>query len=127
MDAVVPWPIRALGHAIPLAAPDRRERGVGHELRGHGGAHRPTDHAPGGQVRNDRQAQPSFSRIDVGEAGHPLLIGSAGRGSALLQIGGYRVLETRSRIDRTLPARFSAGRARAAPAAGRGRSGPAAS
>jgi hypothetical protein len=70
------------------ATPDRHHQRVGHELGGHGVAHRPADHPPGEQVDDGRAIEPALGGPDVGEVGHPLLVRSIGRELAIEHVVG---------------------------------------
>jgi hypothetical protein len=59
-------------------APHGHHQRIGHELRGHAVLHRPANDATRVQVQHRSGIQPALGRPDVGEVGHPLLVGRIG-------------------------------------------------
>ena len=67
--------IRVVQQGVRLAAPpDRHDEGVGDQLSGHTGTHRPTNDAPREQIDDGCHVEPTLGRPDVGEVGDPLLV-----------------------------------------------------
>jgi hypothetical protein len=58
-----------------LAPPDSREKGLQRQVGRHAGLGGPTDHAAREQIDHDRQIQPAFVGLDVGDVRHPDLVG----------------------------------------------------
>ncbi len=56
------------------STPNRHEECVRDELRRHLPLHRPADDAPGEQINDGGNVEPSFGGPDGGEVGDPLLI-----------------------------------------------------
>ena len=76
-------------------------QGRHHQLLGDPFRHGPADHGSGIEVQHDRQIQPTFACPQVGDVGHPLLVGTRG-GEVLLQpVGCHRqaMLRVRGRLE----------------------------
>jgi hypothetical protein len=65
-------------HHVGLATPpDRHHQSIGHELRGHVGLHRPSDHAAREQVDDRGQLEPTCGRPHIREVSNPFAVGGA--------------------------------------------------
>lgn len=81
--------VRVMQQGIGLAAPpDRHDQRVGDELGGHLGLHRPSDDTPREQVDHGRDIEPAFGGPDIGEVGHPFLVGAVRRELTVQHIAG---------------------------------------
>jgi len=58
----------------PASAPDRHDQGVCLHWRGHLTAHRPANNAPGEQVNDGSNVEPTFHSSDTCEVCHPFLV-----------------------------------------------------
>ena len=81
--------VRVMQHGVGLSAsPDRHHQRIGHELSGHGVAHRPSDHAAREQVDDDSDVEPPLGRSNVGEVDDPPLVGRLGGKLAVEDVVG---------------------------------------
>jgi len=81
--------VRVMQQGVGLSAsPDCHHQRIGHELSGHGVAHRPSDHAAREQVDDDSDVEPPFGRPDAGEVGDPPLVGRLGGELAVEDVVG---------------------------------------
>ena len=72
--------IGVMQQGIGLAAPpDRHDQCIGDELGSHLRLHRPSDDTPREQVDHGRDIEPAFGGPDIGEVGHPFLVGAVRR------------------------------------------------
>lgn len=73
---------------LRTATPDGRQQGVEHQIRVDAAPHGPAHHGAGKEVQHHGQIQPSLMGADVGDVGHPGLIG---RGHIELLLQGSRL------------------------------------
>ena len=86
--SLVYWlPFRVMQQGVRLS-PDRHHQRIGHELSGHGVAHRPSDRTAREQVDHDGDIEPSLSGPDVGEVCDPPLVGRLGGELAVENVVG---------------------------------------
>jgi hypothetical protein len=64
--------------SVGLSPPHGHQQGLQGEVGGHARLRRPADHAARKQVDDDTQIQPALVGLDVGDVGHPDLIGRRG-------------------------------------------------
>ncbi len=61
--------------ASGLSSPDGHQQGLQRQVRGHAGLGGPADDTAREQIDDDTQIQPALVGLDVGDVGHPDLIG----------------------------------------------------
>jgi hypothetical protein len=70
-----PWSECTVTRSIGLSSPDGHQQGLQGEVGGHAGLGRPANDPAREQVDDDAEIQPAFMGLDVGDVGHPDLIG----------------------------------------------------